>query len=124
MTHPAEQVTKSFEHGEILYLTCPSRRGGDYLVAVAYNKQLNTIFVGHDCPAIQRGSNCWHVRAAENAFKEWRWWEVPEDAKVRSIRRTDLKFLPEFKQIPVPGQPLNIPGIGGMTDGSAKHDTA
>lgn len=124
MTHPAEQITKAFEHGEVLYLTCPSRRGGEYLVAAGYNKDKNTIFIGHDCPAIQRGSNCWHVRAAEAALREWRWWEIAQDAKVVSLRKVGLKFLPGFKQIRVPGAPLDIPGIGGMTDDSRKYDTA
>ncbi len=93
---------KAFRKGEVLYLAMPSSKGGYYIVAAALNKKTNTLFIGHDCPAIRHNKQCWHVKAAVEAFKEWRWWEVDENTKVVSIQKP-LVLLPELELIELPG---------------------
>jgi len=106
-----KQITACWEvDKESIVVSCPSSQGGNYLVGVS--KCGNILTIAHYCPAIESGNNCWHVKAAVEAFQKWRWWDI-SDMKIKSIVKK-IELRPEWVQIPIPGTiPTEVLSVWG-----------
>jgi hypothetical protein len=83
-----------------IVVSCPSSKGGNYLVGIS--KVDNSIIVAHSCPATDRGYNCWHNKAALEAFYQWHWWEKNNSLKEKYINKKII-LDSKWEQIPIPG---------------------
>lgn len=94
----------AWQEGDNLILSFPSSREGYYLVKVS--RVGDYLKVAHSCPAVAHGRNCWHVQAAAEAYREWRWWEEKPKA-VHTVHQPVI-LSPHWEQIPVPGTEAEI----------------
>ncbi|MGI9951426.1 hypothetical protein V3F56_03605 [Moorellaceae bacterium AZ2] len=108
---------RAWQAGETLVLACPSFSSeGYYLVAA---KRLGDVLkVAHSCPAASMGRRCWHVDAAVEAYREWRWWEEPPSEVERLVR--PVAWSSAWEEIPVPGYEFEEQE-GGAVYGGWKH---
>jgi hypothetical protein len=84
-----------------IVISCPSSRGGNYLIGVTQKN--GHLIVAHDCPAINVGKSCWHVKAALDAYCQWQWWQEIDSTKYQSVSKKII-LSPDWEQIPIPGQ--------------------
>lgn len=98
----------AWQDGEALILACPSVHEGQYLIRAEMRNR--TLVVAHTCPAAVHDKECWHVKAAEEAYWLWHWWEPRRP--VKAIRRA-IVLSPHWQQIPIPGTELEgVPWYG------------
>jgi hypothetical protein len=123
MAKGVRRPVKAWQAGEALVLACPSSSSeGCYLVAA---KRFGDVLkIAHSCPAAAAGRRCWHVDAAAEAFREWRWWEEPPSEVERIVR--PVAWSSTWEEIPVPGYEfedmLDELELGGRDDGGRhKH---
>ncbi|MCL9662076.1 hypothetical protein L2089_15385 [Paenibacillus hunanensis] len=94
---------------EQLYLACSSitsDQTGHYIVA-AYRRR-EQLIIAHTCPASKTNQTCWHVAAAVEAYQNYYWWKPDiQHLKVTLIHYAHT-LRPEYIQIPIPGEELNL----------------
>lgn len=102
-----DKIVSAWQAAEnAIVLACPSSQGGHYQVGVTVIE--DGFVVVHSCPAAVNGRNCWHIAAAVEAYREWRWWEkLPE--KVHTVCRA-VTLQAAWRPIPVPGRELGEVG--------------
>lgn len=118
MAKGMRRPVKAWQAGEALILACPSfSHEGYYLVAA---KRFGDVLkIAHSCPAANAGRRCWHLDAAVEAFREWRWWEEPPSEVERIVR--PVAWSSAWEEIAVPGYEfedmLDELEVGGGDDG-------
>lgn len=90
-----------------LILSLPSsQKEGEYLISVSLQKN-RCLIIAHECPASKCKKECWHVDAAYQAYRQWRWWEDYSQLNVIKVNQK-IKLAVDWEQIPIPGEPIHF----------------